>query len=535
MKKLIARVKSRQQKYWKTFRRWEMSTWFLWFLTLTLLIRPWRYTFSQSDSVYFKFANSISHFNWNVHILNFDGAWPQSLLAAILFQLPIPTMVLANSLTWIVFGVLTYFFVRDHRNNELLVLGFFSFPVFAEFGASFMPDIYLCLILYFIFRWFALNDTNQKKHKKTKLIYFLSVLLVSQYPTALIFVGTWSLFLMLQRKAIGWLGFRATALALFTYWILPKSGIQDLGFEILFRRELVPADVVEAFARAVQLIVGTGLLLIPLFPFKPKRGYLITTAFMQFYAFGIIALCSNDFLSSASFPTSFLPELLEALVLSLGVWGWSGFFSSIRKSDVFIRGALVSTLVLCIFHAFAGALEIRFVLPIAMVWFLIWLRTANLKSELFGQSRYYVVAMTSLAVFLNLFNLNATEANWRAARELASQGNDPRSISAGKSWNLITYEPKCTESALKKVNSAGELKDLFTTLHLIQKVPEAFGDEAHFRYEVHPYSYFGFKAPRLEKVANLTPQRIVEYRVLGLRSSVAVFDTGAFVLPWCMQ
>jgi hypothetical protein len=520
--KLIKKMQN--HKSVKKFRSWDMSVWFYWYLALTFLIGPWRSTFSHDDSVYFKFAESLSHFNLNIHILNFAGAWPQSLLGAIVLQLPFSPIVLLNCLTWIVFGVLSYFFVRDHKDNLLLVLAFFSFPIFAQFGASYMPDMYLCLIFYFVFRWF-------EKGKKPGPIYLLTILLIAQYQTTAAFVFFWSIFMLLEKNKRGWHPLAATVAGAIIYAVLPKSGIQQFGFQIFFGGPLSAAQIIESFSKTIQLLLAVGLFLIPLFPIKPKRGYVITTAIMQFYAFAVVYLCSNDFVSSNVLFAPSLSKVFACFFVSLGVWGWSGFFSGIKKTDYLVRGALAATVVICLFDGFRGAHDLRYVMPLALAWFLIWIKSANLKNGLLGHSKRFVIAMTIVAVFLNLNNLETTEAKWNIAKSLMKDGNSARSIRVGGSWDLMNYEPECTESALKKAKNSGEL----TREHVIQKVPKTFEDEANPRFLVKQYSILGMKVPKDDESRGQNPTRILNYRVFGISKAVAAFDTGVFVAPWCLQ
>jgi hypothetical protein len=132
---------------------------------------------------------------------------------------------------------------------------------------------------------------------------------------------------------------------------------------------------------------------------------------------------------------------------------------------------------------------------------------------------------------LNLNNLETTEAKWNIAKSLMKDGNSARSIRVGGSWDLMNYEPECTETALKKAKNSGEL----TREHVIQKVPKTFEDEAKPRFLVKQYSILGMKVPKDNESREQNPTRILNYRVLGISKAVAAFDTGVFVATWCLQ
>ncbi len=509
-----------------------MKAFFIWISILSLSLRPWRSSFSQDDSVYFKFAQNLSAGEWKVHTLNVAGVWPQALLGSLFLKFPFSPIPTLNILTWILFAGLILVMIRRY-SQPALILAFFAFPMWVQYGISYLPDIYLAVLVYFTFLWF------KKSNAQAWLIFPLSVALLTQYQTTAAFILFWSVVLIWQKDKKGWLGLGALGAALFVYALLPKSELQQFGLQIYLGRfdSLSIAMLGEMFLKALQLLVGIGVLLLPTFSLSSRPRTWVVGLATQFILLFIFYKFSDDIISAGVLFTNYLPKVLGAFFVTLGVWGWLGFFQSRAWRAPLALGALAASLAIALFDAFRTVQDLRYVFPMALIWFLVWLDEEDFSFKPVGQSWFWVVPVTALAVFVNLYNLETTQTRWQAAQNLIDSGVSDHDISAGYGWDLLTYEPTCTESALQKYRAAAPAdQGNILRSRILLKVPRAFEDEASPQYLIKPHSIFGKTLTlnrNLRQGQSNTPEQIMEYSVLGLKSSVAIINTGASKPAWC--
>ena len=144
-------------------------------------------------------------------------------------------------------------------------------------------------------------------------------------------------------------------------------------------------------------------------------------------------------------------------------------------------------------------------------------------------------------MFSNLYNLNTTEARWKAARGLLQEGVAITNISAGFGWDLFHLGYECTQKAIDKIQhfeGDNYQKSQVFYDRIISIAPRIYEDEWLSPYVIKPYRV-GMKILHLKHHThpgqNLPAKRTLAYSVLGVPCEVAIYQIDSSSTAWCFR
>jgi hypothetical protein len=535
------------------------------FVLFTVLLTPWRSSLSQDDAVYARFAMELTHDFAKVHPLNVGGIWTQALLGAQVLKIVPHTdpILLLTTTTWLSFCVFIFVVGWFTRFPAFTLASFFLFPVWVQYGASFLPDVYSAVLvfilwwLYFSIESKTLNIAATYKNGWRILgIVLASVLAGIQYQVYLALPFAWGLAgIWKKRPRDAWPSYLlmgSAFLGLVVYSTLPKSVLQVDGVYWILQGFLkdVGFNSYRFVFLALQLTLALGLYFIPLLPLEKETLKKAPIMFLLQLIVAIVLLfVSPEVLSAGVFFTGYLPPVIGALLISTGVWGLFGVWIEYQRGmdKRLFWGLVLGTVIVISFHSLRVVQDIRYAIVLSVPFLLLLSRRKSLASGplvvRLGQKIFYLVPIFLVSLLTNLYNLETTEARWKLARELEERQVDPFQISAGYGRDIFVFEPACIQSALRKIVFQKKPSDPLTRNSIyyervVTKVPRLFEDEATPHYLIKPKMVFGKEITLIKNLRqgqNSEPIKVLNYTVLGLPNQVAVIDTGVNIAPWCFQ
>jgi len=517
----------------------------IFFLVFTVALNPARSIVTQDDGVYSQFAIQLSQGQWEVHPLNVAGVWPQVLSSAFVLQLfpQMSSLVVLNMFTWSLFLLLILLVSTKLSGDLFFWLSFFFFPVWVQYGASFLTDIYTAILFWLL----MLNVFKEKSSLYSNIvIYFLTVFLILQYQVFFFFPFSWGLFdFFKNKKNIKiWSQALGSVTALVILNVLPKSDLQSYGLSLYFERVFLHHPFYELFQTsllAVQLTLGLGLFLLPIvyldfikkFFLKILLGQLILATFLYFFA--------RDIIASGVLFTNYLPRAIGILFLSFGVWPLYQVYNDLKGKFSSAVPSFAGILLVIFFNAFRQVQDIRYsmILSLPILW-LVYAKRGSFQKSI-GTHFLYTSLVIFVSLFVNTYNLETAQVRWDLANALENHGYGSYEISAGYGRDLFALEPECTRMAIDKIATSGlsenKMKELFRE-RILLKVPRVYEDEGLPRFLIKPSQFMGRKIHLTQNRREGQDQKPIfkkSYKVFGLVNAVSVIATGDFQEPWCLK
>ncbi|MGE3974926.1 MAG: hypothetical protein AB7F59_10405 [Bdellovibrionales bacterium] len=514
------------------------------FLLCTAILQPWRTSFSQDDAVYARFVMDLAQGKWASHPLNWAGTWTQSLLGASLVGLlpQVSPLALLTFLTWSLFWILIVSVWRRTRFSIFLIASYFLFPVWVQYGASFLTDVYTaCLIaLLWVLTEQVLSSSRQNFFKYFVMILGI-VLTGIQYQSFLALPFGWGLALLVAgKKRVGLTLVVGSLIGLAVYRFFPPSILQSEGIAWLihhFTQDL-SFQIMKASFTFLQLLLSIGLFLLPFVPWT-SQTLKAARVLLPLHLFLLVLLLkvSPEILAVGVLFTGYLPPVVGAAIVSAGVWGLYPVWQLMRAYSfsqfALLYGTLFGVFVLSAFNAFRGVQDVRYSIVLSLPFVFCFARAAR-PSSLLGEKWFYLCPVLFVSLLTNLYNLETTSARWKLAESLEQEGISPYNISAGYGRDIFVFEPACIEKALQK---AGADRGLLLE-RIMAQFPRVYEDGAKPQFLIKPKKVFGKEITlqkNLREGQDLPPVRVHSYSVFGLPNEVAVIDTGTNVPPWCLQ
>lgn len=528
----IEGIKLVERQKMKVFSR----CWFIIaFILLTCLVEPWRHSVSQDDATYA--AQAIS-FSKGVFRLSSDAmafTLPQTFFGAVALKV-IPffsPLSILNSISWCVFFAFLAIMIFGLGIHPILGLSIFTFPFWIQYGASFLYDSYVALFLVILISGFYKSSTDRVLGA---LILCLSSFLISiQLQSWMVLPFCLSIacgVLRRPKSAVGLFLGGATGFAVYVLW--PHSLMQQSSAYYLLRSGRSVADSVTC---TFQLMIGLGLFWIPLMHRHWNIRKIWKTIAIQSVVFAVLWMSSSPILAAGVFFSDYLPRALAILLVSLGIWGWSGTSDLWPKKITWQEiPFLITAAVILIAYGLRGVNDIRYTMLLVPMSLWIFHEKLSHKPRI-GNNFGFLGLMATLSIFLNRYNLDTVQARWDLARELESSGVMPSLISAGYGRDHFRLEEKCVLAAYEKLgNPSVESYHFFE--HIYRHIPRVYKAGWVPRFVIKPYRIFN---KTLLLKSNLTPGqtqlpvRIYPYTSLGVSHALAVYENTSFQSAWCFS
>ncbi len=537
-------------------RRLERS-WFLLavFAALTLLIQPWGNLVCQDDAGYALSALKFSAGHLGPHPLSLGMLLPQLLAGALSLKIFyfLPPLVVLNLLTWVGYLCLVavaYFFTEwDSR----VIATFFLMPLWAQYGASFLYEIYDALLLaalvILLTQESALKEDPKQASKLGRLfgIFILSGLLPVQQQTLVIFPALWGGLGILRRE---WRSRENYALlggafaGLIFYFLWPKGAMQAGFLRGLARswQTMGFGGVYFAFAYTLQLWVGYGLFLIPLLDLrelKPRTVLLLLA--LQATLWFVMVRSPAPGLAAGVLFIDYLPRTATLALNSFGVWGLWVLFKTWDPKSKLLWGTLTAVAILAAFDTFRLVPDVRYLMIAAIPILFLSRRQLKASRGILGASAVWLALSFAVCAFTCAYNLRTNEARWQGAAGLEAQGVPPRQISAGYGRDSYRLAFDCVTSALAKLEQEvghDYLKSprFFETVYAYNTRIYELGWVP--RYLIKPATLFGVDLTLRKNTSSLQssrPVRWIDYKVLGIPHRLAVYESAEPQASWCFK
>lgn len=526
---------------------------FLVLLLVTAVLRPWRNAAPQDDAAYSSSAVAMLNGEPRHAGTIAMNATQFALGMATLQFTPAESRVGAlNALTWTVFVIFVCIFAGMTSLHWLLLISFFGFPLFFQYGSIYHGETYAAALLVLLIGCVSGQFFSRQRPLRIALGFVLSLLLGTQLQNMAAFPLFWGAFLFMRKDAdklfaasliVGALG------SVVAFGLVPHTPYQS-SYAYWLKQywvELGGAAPLHAVLYAVQLVVGLGLFLIPFLQWSKRsmRDWLVGGA-LHVCVYVVLFLAPIAALSAGIFFTDYFPRFFAVFFISIGAWGWWGIWPLVRKLEIDrenlpVYGTVAALGAMLVFSVFRFCLDLRYIMswciPIAF-----HLRGPLELSRPIGEKLWYAVPVLAVSLFLNSYLMNTTEARWRTADELAATGTPRNQISGGYGWNTYYTASDCIYAAIKKIETQLGTSDIYKRREFFDRVVNQYGrsheDGWVPKYIIKPQKLFGYSL-NLQKYRmpgqDAPPMKTVNYSVFGLPCALAVFENPNPVPAWCDQ
>jgi hypothetical protein len=515
---------------------------------LTLLLRPWRNIVCQDDGGYAVSALQLAHGTYRPHPLSLSSQWVQFSLATVALKiLPfLPSLAVLNLMTWFVFLSVIVLACRGTSWNWRIIASFFLVPLWAQYGASFLYEVYDAFLVAGLILLLESTSPRIEPKLKTVLIFLIACLLPLQQQTLAAFPFGWGVVSLARRKwkseNFALLG--GTLFGLLIYALIPKGSMQASFFLAQLAGWKSMNVPIYGAALMLKLVCGTGLFLLPLLDLEMlKRRYVVLTLAAQIGLFGFFCFSGTSSIGVGVLFMDYLPRAVDLGFVSFGVWGLWVLVQAWKQnrqteSSFPVSGTLLALLAMLTFNTFRMVNDIRYMMIVAIPVFF------GLKSyspKVLGAKTWVMAALFAVALIANLYNLNTNQARWEIAASLEAAGIPAQDISAGYGRDSFTLGFDCAGRALEKLSresnrGATSFNRFLETVYAYNTRIYELGWQP--REVIKPAIFFGRHLSLNQHSSELqeqAPKRVVPYTVLGIPQVLAVYESDKPRTAWCFE
>ena len=515
---------------------------------LTLLLQPWRNIVCQDDGGYAVSALQLAHGTWRPHPLSLSSQWVQFSLATVALKLFsfLPSLAVLNFMTWVAFLGVVLLACRGTSWNWRVIASFFLVPLWAQYGASFLYEVYDALLVAGLILLLESTSTKIGSKLKTFSIFSIACLLPLQQQTLAAFPFGWGMASLLQgrRKPENFALLVGTFFGLLIYSLIPRGSMQANFFLALLTVWKSVNIPLFAVTYPVKLVCGMGLFLLPLLDLGMlKRRHLIITLVAQTAVFGLLLLSGTAPIAAGVLFMDYMPRSIDLAFVSFGVWGlwvvvqyWKQ--DRQKESNLPLSGTLLAALAILAFNTFRMVNDVRYMMIIAIPM-LFGLKAHS--SKILGGKTWIVASLFVATVITNLYNLNTNQARWETAASLEAAGVPTQEISAGYGRDSFTLGFDCGTRVLEKLakesgTGAIPFNRFYETIYAYNTRIYELGWQP--RDVIKPAIFFGRRLSLIQHTSELqqqAPKQMIPYTVLGIPQALALFESDKPQVGWCFQ